>query len=144
MGGGITLVPDQNSVIKGFQIVTTGSIFDENKSIFTQGVFSAGKLNDTNGRVTNYSGPSVSIRQGGYLLGKENGDIMEYVFRQNLWNAFIDTTTPYILGTRYTHLFNTGTYISTSETKKNIKIKASIDKNQAGRFIAFSYIEFPP
>jgi hypothetical protein len=135
------LVPDQGSSVKAFQIVTSGSIFDENKCIFTQGIFSSGKLNDPNGRVTNYSNVNVSIRQGGYQLGKEYGSILEYVFPKTLWDAFIDTTTPYVVSTRYTHTFNNGRYISTSETKNNVNIKAAVSKNLNNQIIAFSFSE---
>jgi hypothetical protein len=139
--GGLTLVPDKGSFVKAFQIVDTGSIFDENKFIFTQGVFSSGKLNCPNGQVTNYSRASVSIRQGEYILGKENGNIVEYVFPKTDWDAFVDDTTPSISSTRYTHTFNNGSWVSTIDTTPGINIKATVAKNVANRFCAFSFAE---
>lgn len=110
----VTLVPDEGSMIRNFQIVDAGSIFDSTTKIITQGTFFKGRLNGENCIVTKYASEDVSIRKGTYSGGLENGDIFEYVFVQSEWEKLFDASG--INVTRYTHVFVHGNWHSTIET----------------------------
>jgi hypothetical protein len=139
---GVTLVPNSGSTVKNFQIVTAGSIFDDVACTIIQGTFASGnKLNDPNGCKTNYSGVLVSIRQGGFTLGKEDGTIFEFVFAKTSWDAFIDTTTPSVSCTKYTHTFSNGSWTATTETLTGVNIKGTVTRNTTGRINSFSFVE---
>lgn len=135
----ITMVPDAGSKIQNFQIVTAGSIFDDVKCLIIQGTFLKGKLNGDVCFRTNYSSTDVSIRQGQFSAGLENGDILEYVFDLADWDKFFEDKSS-VSATRYKHMFANGVWQSTSETiAKNISGTKVLNAND--RMIKFTFVE---
>lgn len=135
----VTLVPAEGSVIKNFQIVDTGGIFDGNTKIITQGVFLKGKLNGLECTVTKYGGDDISIRHGAYEAGREHGDIFEYVFVQALWEGLFVADSN-ISVTRYTQIFTDGVWQSTSATETK-QITGTRTYNTKGYLVGFTYVE---
>lgn len=138
----VTFIPntEKGGHFRNFQIVGEGSTFDENNGIFIQGFFERGKLNVQDvGTVTKYLGDAVSIRQGSYRNGMEDGKIYEYVFAKSEWQTFIDGKVS-VSTEKYTQLFNNGIYVSTSATEtKQIIGKFTI--NAKGYIVGFEFSE---
>lgn len=135
---GIVLAPDSGSVIKNFQIITNGSIYNGNVSMFYQGVFLNGKLNGPSCRLTNYSSSYVNIRVGPYTAGNPDGTILEYVFPKALWTSF--STGGTISVTRYAQVFNNGVYVQTDSTN-TVDIRGSTTINGNGYYNYFTFSE---
>lgn len=135
----VTLVPDEGSIIKNFQIVNSGSIFDGNEKIITQGTFLKGKLNGDNCILTRYGGEDISIRKGTFSNGLENGNIFEYVFLQAEWEKlFVNNS--HISVTRYTHVFANGVWHSTSATA-TVTITGTRVFNDKHYLVGFTFSE---
>lgn len=135
----VTLVPDAGSKIQNFQIVTAGGIFNSNVFTITQGTFLKGKLEGDNCFFTSYGGATISIRQGQFSTGQENGNIREYVFPKADWeNLFVEGTP--ISVTRYTQVFAGGAWQSTSATV-TLNISGTRTYNSQGNMTSFKFVE---
>lgn len=134
---GIVLVPDPGSVIKNFQIVDSGSVYNGNTFIFYQGKFYAGKLNGPSCCLTNFASSGfVNIRVGAYNAGKPHGTVFEYVFPKSLWDTF--STGSIISATKYTQVFNNGVYVSTEATD-SVSIEGNTTVNSNGYYNSFTF-----
>lgn len=111
------------------KLIGEGQYINENDSLMERGTFNQdGKLDSANCEVVNYSDTSnVNIRIGQYSNGQENGQIKEYVFSKFYWSDFLNNSS--ISSTRYTHIFNHGTWVSTSDTSNSIHVLGNFTKN---------------
>jgi hypothetical protein len=135
----ITMVPAAGSVIKNFQIVDTGGIYDDNLKVIKQGKFLSGKLNGPDCVVTSYGGSEINIRKGAFSAGVENGSIFEYVFVQSDWELLFGANSS-ISVTRYSHVFANGVWQSTSATN-TVKITGTRTFNTKGYLVGFTFME---
>jgi hypothetical protein len=134
----ITMIPDEGSTIKNFQIYESGSVFDSTAKTIKQGSFLSGKLSGANCTTVNYSLPLITIRRGDFTAGKEDGAILEYVFDQANWDALFSDVG--ISVTRYTHIFSSGVWQLTSATETKV-IKGTRTVNAKSILVAFSFSE---
>ena len=136
-----TYIPDAGSIVKNFQIITKGGIFDSTACIFRQGTWNAGKLNGPDCTITNYAdSTSVNIRTGPYSNNSPNGTVSEYVFPKSSWSVFITNPDAGVDCTRYTQVFTNGVFDSTTETVDK-KIKGLVTYNSKGYIIGFTFSE---
>jgi hypothetical protein len=95
---------------------------------------SAGKLTGA-GIVVNYAETLVYIRTGNFVEGKEEGNIIEYVFSQTDWENLKDNEI--IEATRYEHIFSAGSWSSTSSTE-TVDIEGEIVYTNRWRSFGFA------
>jgi hypothetical protein len=124
----ITWVPVANEGYwKNGKLIGKGQYINENENIIQKGVFdNDGMLHGDDCEVIDYKTENISVRKGSYKKGKEHGDILEYVFPKSKWSDF--SLSENVDSTRYRHKFHNGKWSKTNETKKNIKIRGNIIK----------------
>ena len=137
---GIVYRVNNGGVIRNYKIIGSGSKLDGNSNIYTQGFFNEGLLNGNGCCVAKFSTNPVNIRKGSYINGIVDGVVLEYVFPLSLWNEFVSTPPNGISVTRYTQVFNNGTWVSCTSTD-TVLIQGTTTVNSKNYVNSFSFVE---
>lgn len=106
-----------------------GQIIDNNNKKILEGHFNKRGRLDGECIKIDFAGPFVSIRKGNFTAGKEDGNVVEYVFGIDQWEVFLNTADG-IEVTKYDHVFDNGQWQqTTSTTQAVIRCEHQLDDN---------------